>query len=86
MIRLAEKRATRADNLFEGIELPDELLEGITGGVLTDEVRNVLDQAIPLLKQKGTTLERALEIFSKTEDQQLREDTLAYIREIWDTL
>ena len=75
-----------ADNLFEGIELPDELLEGITGGVLTDEVRNVLDQAIPLLKQKGTTIELALEIFSKTEDQQLREDTLAYIREIWDTL
>lgn len=74
------------DNLFEGIELPDELLEGITGGVLTDEVRNVLDQAIPLLKQKGTTMELALEIFSKTEDQQLREDTLAYIREIWDTL
>ena len=75
-----------ADNLFEGIELPDELLEGITGGVLTDEVRNVLDQAIPLLKQKGTTMELALEIFSKTEDQQLREDMLAYIREIWDTL
>ena len=75
-----------ADNLFEGIEIPDELLEGITGGVLTDEVRNVLDQAIPLLKQKGTTIELALEIFSKTEDQQLREDTLAYIREIWDTL
>ena len=75
-----------ADNLFEGIELPDELLEGITGGVLTDEVRNVLAQAIPLLKQKGTTMELALEIFSKTEDQQLREDTLAYIREIWDTL
>lgn len=75
-----------ADNLFEGIELPDELLEGITGGVLTDEVRNVLDQAIPLLKQKGTTMELALEIFSKTEDQQLREDTQAYIREIWDTL
>ena len=75
-----------ADNLFEGIELPDELLEGITGGVLTDEVRNVLDQAIPLQKQKGTTMELALEIFSKTEDQQLREDTLAYIREIWDTL
>ena len=75
-----------ADSLFEGIELPDELLEGITGGVLTDEVRNVLDQGIPLLKQKGTTIELALEIFSKTEDQQLREDTLAYIREIWDTL
>ncbi len=75
-----------ADNLFEGIELPDELLEGITGGVLTDEVRNVLDQAIPLLKLKGTTLERALEIFSQTEDPQLREDTLAYIKEIWGTL
>ncbi len=75
-----------ADNLFEGIELPDELLEGITGGVLTDEVRNVLDQAIPLLKLKGTTLERALEIFSQTEDPQLREDTLAYIKEIWGAL
>ena len=75
-----------ADNLFEGIELPDELFEGITGGVLTDEVRNVLDQAIPLLKLKGTTLERALEIFSQTEDPQLREDTLAYIKEIWGTL
>ena len=75
-----------ADNLFEGIELPDELLEVITGGVLTDEVRNVLDQAIPLLKLKGTTLERALEIFSQTEDPQLREDTLAYIKEIWGTL
>ena len=73
-------------NENKNLELPDELLEGITGGVLTDEVRNVLDQAIPLLKQKGTTMELALEIFSKTEDQQLREDTLAYIREIWDTL
>ena len=86
MIRLAKKGAITADNLIEGIEIPDELLEGITGGVLTDEVRNVLDQAIPLLKQKGTTIELALEIFSKMEDQQLRENTLAYIREIWDTL
>lgn len=86
MIRLAKKGAIVADNLFEGIEIPDELLESIAGGVLTDEVRNVLDQAIPLLKQKGTTMELAIEIFSKTEDQQLREDTLAYIREIWDTL
>ena len=66
--------------------MADNLFEGITGGVLTDEVRNVLDQAIPLLKLKGTTLERALEIFSQTEDPQLREDTLAYIKEIWGTL
>ncbi|MBQ3338930.1 MAG: hypothetical protein IJG82_04945 [Atopobiaceae bacterium] len=75
-----------ADSLFEGIEIPDELLESIAGGVLTDEVRSVLDQTIPLLKQKGTTLERTLEIFSLTEDQELREDSLAYIKEIWDTL
>ncbi len=35
---------------------------------------------------KGTTKERALEICGLTDDPQLREDTLAYIDEIWDTL
>ncbi len=75
-----------ADTLFEGIEIPDELLTQIAGGILSDEVRAVLDKALPLLKLKGTSKERALEIFSLADDPQVRADTLAYIEEIWDTL
>ncbi|MBQ3339202.1 MAG: hypothetical protein IJG82_06390 [Atopobiaceae bacterium] len=74
------------DTPVEGIEIPDELLAQIAGGVLSDEIRAVLDQALPLLKQKGTSMERVLEIISLAEDPQLRADTLAYIEEIWDTL
>ena len=36
-----------ADTLFEGIEIPDELLTQIAGGVLSDEVRAVLDKGAP---------------------------------------
>ena len=74
------------DTPVEGIEIPGELLEQIASGILSDEVRAVLDQALPLLKQKGTSKERALEIFSLADDPQVRADTLAYIEEIWDTL
>lgn len=74
------------DTPVEGIEIPDELLAQIAGGVLSDEIRAVLDQVLPLLKQKGTSKERALEIFSLTEDPQMCADTLAYIEEIWGTL
>lgn len=74
------------DTPVEGIEIPDELLEHIASGVLSDEIREVLDKALPLLKQKGTSKERALEIFSLAEDPRIRADTLAYIEEIWDTL
>ena len=54
--------------------------------MLRDEVRSVLDRAQPLLKQKGTSRERALEIFGLTEDLEVRADTLAYIDSVWDTL
>ena len=75
-----------AGNLIEGTAIPDALLEGIAGGVLSDEVRDLLDRAVSLLKAKGTTKERTLEIFSLTDDPELRADSLAYIEEIWDTL
>ena len=44
-----------------GVELPGELLEGISGGVLTDAERYLLNLFIKERKEKGVTLDEALE-------------------------
>jgi hypothetical protein len=74
-----------AENIFDGIEIPEELLEGIAGG-MSEEARSAAYNACVLLKERGTSLERALEIFSKTDDPELRAEVLAYINEIWPIL
>ena len=69
-------------DLFDGIEIPDELLESVAGGVLSDNQRLVLDRMVLALKQNGTSLERTLEIVSAS-NEDVREDALAYVQEIW---
>lgn len=86
---MKRKRAERigmGTNINEGFELSDEILETIVGGVLDEGARKAAYDACALFKQKGTDKSRVLQIFGKTEDPQLREDVLAYINEIWDTL
>ena len=67
-------------------ELSDDMLEAIAGGVLDPETQAMLDKTLAALKKKGTTKDRAIEIFSKTEDLQLRFDTLDYIEQVWDSI
>ena len=73
-------------NNFDGVEIPDSLLESIAGGVLDETTMAVAYQALSALKANGTTKQRACEIFSLTDDPQKRADVLAYIDEIWETL
>ena len=68
---------------LEGIELPDNLLEGIAGGAATPEQLDTCYRACQLLKAKGTSMERAQEIFMLADDESLRQELADYIASIW---
>lgn len=74
---------TFENEIFDGCIIPDELLDQIAGG-LSEEVESTLWKAMVALKANGTSLDRTLEIFAKTEDPTLREESLAYIAANWD--
>ena len=67
---------------LEGIELPDDLLEGIAGGALTPEQKDVCYRACQALKTKGTTMARAQEIFMLADDESIRTELADYIASI----
>ena len=75
-----------ADNYFEGFEIPDELLEGISGGVLDDLQLMMLRKVLPTLKQEGYSKESAMGLLGLENKPELYADVLAYVNSVWDTL
>ena len=77
--------AKEIDELLNGAELTDALLEQIVGG-MTEIEESVIRKTVFALKLNGTTKERTKEIFALTEDPTLRMEALAYIDANWDTI
>ena len=67
-----------------GVELPNELLEGISGGVLTDSERYLLNLFIKERKEKGVTLDEALqELKSAPVSNAERNEMMNYVYAVW---
>ena len=75
-----------ADNIFDGFEIPEELLEGIAGGVLDDLQLLMLRKVLPTLKQEGYSKEHAMGLLGLENNPGLYADVLAYVDSVWDTL
>ena len=78
-----------ADNkVFDGIEIPDDLLDSIAGGVLTDTHKEFLCALISSAKKGGYTIEDFvgdLVSFAQISDSDAQE-VWDYIYPIWDQL
>lgn len=77
---------TMDNTTFENIELSNDILDQIAGGVLDEKSRQDAHDALLFFKQQGASKERVLALFALIENPQEREDSLAYINEVWDTL
>ncbi len=61
-----------AENEYDGVDIPEDLLEGIAGGEMTDLVRFNIECFVRSWKASGMTLEQVLNKFSfviGTEDE-----------------
>ena len=78
-----------ADNkVFDGIEIPDDLLDSIAGGVLTDTHKEFLCALISSAKKGGYTTDdfvQDLVSFAPISDSDAQE-VWDYIYPIWDQL
>ena len=78
-----------ADNkVFDGIEIPDDLLDSIAGGVLTDTHKEFLCALISSAKKGGYTMDdfvQDLVSFAPISDSDAQE-VWDYIYPIWDEL
>lgn len=78
-----------ADNkVFDGIEIPDDLLDSIAGGVLTDTHKEFLCALISSAKKGGYTMDyfvQDLVSFAPISDSDAQE-VWDYIYPIWDQL
>ena len=76
------------NKVFEGIEIPDDLLDSIAGGVLTDTHKEFLRALISSAKKGGYTMENFVEdlvSFSAISDCDAQE-VWNYIHPIWEEL
>lgn len=75
------------ENLFEGVELPDKLLEALAGGSLKElpdegyriALANMLAQA----KERGASLELTAEALERLAKAPLTDDVRAALDEAW---
>ena len=74
-------------DMIEGIELSDEVLEDVAGGVLPDSEKQVLRASLAASKANGYTLEQAFNSFMRGHGLHGDpNDYIEYADEIWDTL
>ena len=74
-------------DITEGIELPDELLDGIAGGVLSDEEKAAFSAALAAWKGNGFTLEQALHAYRRGNRMAGDPaDYVEYANSVWDSL
>ncbi len=79
-----EKERIIAENFEGGIELPDELLEHIAGGVFDQEAIAWTRENYGRLKRYGVSLPDALEMLGEGSTDY--EEVLRYVEENWDNL
>lgn len=67
-----------------GVELPVEFLEGVSGGVLTDSERYLLNLFIKERKESGVTLDEALqELKSAPVSNAESNEMMNYVYAVW---
>lgn len=74
-------------DIAEGTELPDELLDAIAGGVLSDEEKAAFSAALAAWKGNGFTLEQALHAYRRGNRMAGDPaDYVEYANSVWDSL
>ena len=74
-------------DIAEDIELPDELLDAIAGGVLSDEEKAAFSAALAAWKGNGFTLEQALHAYRRGNRMAGDPaDYVEYANSVWDSL
>lgn len=74
-----------AENTFQGIEISDDLLSIITGGMTEQEKYNI-DSFVYLWKKTGMSLERVLEKFSFLEGNENADEYYDYITQYYNSI
>ena len=74
-----------AENEFEGNEIPEGLLDSISGGMTEQEKYNI-DSFVYLWKKTGMSLERVLEKFSFLEGNENADEYYDYITQYYNSL
>ena len=74
-----------AENTFQGIEISDDLMGIITGGMTEQEKYNI-DSFVYLWKKTGMSLERVLEKFSFLEGNENADEYYDYITQYYNSL
>ena len=74
-------------DIAESIELPDELLDGIAGGVLSEDEKAAFSAALAAWNGNGFTLEQALHAYRR--GNRMAGDPADYVKyanSVWDSL
>ena len=74
-----------AENTFQGIEISDDLLSIIIGGMTEQEKYNI-DSFVYLWKKTGMSLERVLEKFSFLEGNENADEYFDYITNYYNSI
>ena len=74
-----------AENTFRGIEISDDLMGIITGGMTEQEKYNI-DSFVYLWKKTGMSLERVLEKFSFLEGNENADEYYDYITQYYNSI
>ena len=74
-----------AENTFQGIEISDDLMGIITGGMTEQEKYNI-DSFVYLWKKTGMSLERVLEKFSFLEGNENADEYYDYIPQYYNSI
>lgn len=74
-----------AENTFQGIEISDDLLSIITGGMTEQEKYNI-DSFVYLWKKTGMSLEQVLDKFSFIEGNENADEYFDYITNYYNSI
>ena len=77
-----EELAKQAIEQDESFEIPDELLDAVAGGVLDGSYKEFIKAIVIIYKGTGNSLDQTISI---RRSEQVPQEELDYIREIWDS-
>ncbi len=74
-----------AENEFEGVEIPEDLLNSIAGGMTAQEKYNI-DSFVYIWKKTGMSLDQVLDKFSFLEGNENADEYYSYIIQYYNSL
>ena len=75
-----------AENEYDGVDIPEDLLEGIAGGEMTDVEKANINAFIIFGKKAGMTLEQILDKFSFLGSNENADEYYDYITQYYNSL